>query len=294
MYLPRSVSLFFQGSISLLILQISIFSAASINLLFYPMRLFSSSSWLASLLVAVVSVNLARAQGNLGGDQSTCTVSPRWVHKGCFDDVGNGLHANFKWRLSASVTSERYYPGYRGQITVDFCLTACGGHGFRYAALYLGTECYCASSFPNPDPPATTNGRGDLVGTRPGVAVANSVCNLPCSGNSAQTCGSNRAATVFQDLSFTNATDVRTAVNYLYLGCYNNINPGPMFVSTRTTSTFSCLTYCALLGYPFAARSGVDFNTGATTCGCGTTVQSGLQIPESNCFNYCNGTSGAV
>lgn len=282
----------------MLILQNSTFYAASIYQHSNSMRLYSSSSsssWLASFLGALVFLDAARAQGNLGGDQSSCNNSPGWVHKGCFDDTSNGRHANFKWQLSSTATSERYYPGYTGLITVEFCLTACRGHGFRYAAVYAGTSCYCASTFPNPDPPTTgssTSGPGALIGTQPGVAVANSVCNTACAGNALQTCGSGSAANVFQDLSFSNATAVTAVSNYGYVGCYNNINPGPMYTSIKTISTLSCQTYCAALGYPFSSRSGIDSNTG-TTCGCGTEVQSGLQIAESNCFNYCNGTSGA-
>ena len=274
----------------------STFHAASISLRFNSMRLSFSSSWLASSLAALFYVNQATAQGSLGGDQSSCNSSPGWVHKGCFDDTGNGRHANFKWQLSSTVTSERYYPGYSGVITVDICLTACRGHGFRYAALYSGTQCYCASTFPNPDPPTTgltTGGPGALAGTRPGVAGANSVCSSPCAGNGSQTCGSASAAAVYQDLSFTNATEATAPANYGYLGCYNNINPGPMYTSIKTVSTLSCQTYCAALGYAFSSRSGIDSSTG-TTCGCGSEIQSGLQIAESSCSNYCNGTGGAV
>lgn len=264
--------------------------------LFPSFSLFPSSSWLASGLGALVFINAARAQGELGGEQSSCNGSPGWVHKGCYDDAGNGRHANFNWQLAATAGSERSYPGYTGLITVEFCQRACRGHGFRYAALYNGKECYCASTFPNPSPPATgstAGGPGALAGSRPGVAVANSVCNTACAGNALQTCGSGSAADVFQDLSFSNATDATAIANYGYVGCYNNINPGPMFISIKTPSTPSCLAYCAALGYSFASRSGIDSNTG-TTCGCGTEVQSGLQIPESNCNNYCNGTGGAL
>ena len=265
------------------------------------MRLFSfssspsGSSWLASFLGPLVFVNVAWAQGSLGGDQSSCNGQPGWVHKGCFDDAGNGRHANFKFQISTSATSERYYPGYT-LITVDSCLAACRGHGFRYAALYAGTNCYCASTFPNPDPPTTgssTGGSGALIGTQPGVAVANSVCNTACAGNALQTCGSGSAANVFQDLSFSNATQIAAVSNYGYLGCYNYVSPGPMYTSIKTISTLSCQTYCAALGYAFSSRSGIDSNTG-TTCGCGTEVQSGLQTDESRCINYCNGTGGAL
>lgn len=259
------------------------------------MRLSSSSSWLASFLVTLIYVNPVKAQGNLGGDQSSCNSSPGWVHKGCFDDTGNGRHANFKWQLSSTATSERYYPGASGLMTVELCQTACRGHGYRYAAVYSGTNCYCASTFPYPDPPTSgsTTGPGVVVGVSPGVSVANTVCKTACAGNVLETCGSGSSSNVFQDLSFTNSTDALAVINYGYVGCYNNINPGPMFVSIKTISTLSCQTYCAALGYAFSSRSGVDSSTG-TTCGCGSEIQSGLQIAESNCNTYCNGSSGAV
>ena len=97
---------------------------------------------------------------------------------------------------------------------------------------------------------------------------------------------------VYEDPSFTNATNVQTPSNYLYLGCFNNINPGPMFLVIETVSTVSCETYCGQMGYPYSARGGIDSNTGSTTCGCGTEVQSGLQIAESNCAANCDGTTG--
>lgn len=264
-------------------------SSPKFRLMYVP-----SAAWWGSLLVALCCPTYVLAQGSYGGDQTPfCSADQAWVYKGCYDDDGNGRHANFNWQLSSSSNSERFYPGFNGPVTVDICLQACRGHGFRYAALYYGTECYCASIFPNPNPPSTSNGQGTLAGTQPGTAVSGSVCSSGCNGDSSQTCGAGSAASVYQDNTFTNNTAVRSASNYRYLGCFNNVNPGPMYTSIRTTSTISCQSYCGSLGYPYSARSGIDSDTGATSCGCGTEIQSGLQIDESNCNTNCDGSTGA-
>ena len=239
----------------------------------------------------------AFGQGSAGGSQASCSAAQSWVYQGCYDDTNNGRHVGFNWQLSSSTNSEKYYPGYTGSVTVDICLLACRGHGFKYAALYYGTECYCAAEFPSPNPPAsgsTSGGVGTASGNNPGTQTSASQCGSTCAGNSSETCGGGGAASLYFDPSFTNNTgSAGAASNYNYLGCYNNVNPGPMYISIETTDTVSCVQYCAALGYPYSSRSGTDSQTTTTTCGCGTEIQSGLQIAESNCAFYCNGSSTA-
>ncbi len=155
----------------------------------------------------------------------------------------------------------------------------------------------CAADFPSPNPPSsgsTSGGVGTPSGNNPGTPTTASQCNSACAGNSAEICGGGSAASLYFDPSFTNDTASAGAVsNYNYLGCFNNVNPGPMYISIQTTSTAACVQYCAALGYPYSARSGLDSQTTSTTCGCGSEVQSGLQIAESSCANYCNGSATA-
>lgn len=230
------------------------------------------------------------------------------------DTTNNGRHAGFPWQLSSSTSDAKYYPGFTGPMSIETCQTACRGHGFKWAATFYGTECYCAPEFPlATNPSSTTSGPGTPAGNNPGTPTSSSQCQSTCNGNSSEFCGGGDAASVYFDPSFSNNTATAsdpgqykymwvTAEHILlastadsgFSGCFSNINPGPMYQTIQTTSTAACAQYCGLLGYPFAGRSGVDSNTGATTCGCGSEVQAGLQIDESNCFNYCNGTSGAA
>ena len=247
-------------------------------------------------LAALCFASTALAQGSVGGDESVCSASQAFVYKGCYSDSANGRHVGFSWQLSSSTSDAKYFPGFTGTMNVEICLAACRGHGFKWAALYYGTECYCAPEFPlATNPSSTTSGPGTPAGTAPGTPTTQSQCGSVCNGNANETCGGGGAASVYFDPSFTNNTAAASDPGqYKYLGCFNNVNPGPMYMSIATTSTVSCVTYCGLLGYPFSARSGIDSNTGSTTCGCGSEIQSGLQIAESNCFNYCNGSATAV
>lgn len=77
----------------------------------------------------------------------------------------------------------------------------------------------------------------------------------------------------------------------IYVGCFSYLNPGPTYALIRTESTPSCLEYCGSLSYLFASRSGPDSNTGATSCGCGTEIQSGLQVADNRCATACDGVS---
>lgn len=258
-----------------------------------------SLQWLGSLLFLLRFISISIAQGSYGGSQSSCTDLQAWVSKGCYSDDDNGRHVNFNWLLSSNPQSQNYYPGFSGSMTVDICLKACRGHGFRYAALYYGTECWCASVFPNPDPPSngiTSGGSGSPKGNNPGVATSGSNCNSKCNGDLTQTqfCGSGSASNVYEDPSYTYSAASQSASKYLYLGCFSNINPGVAYQTLRTTDTASCQDYCSKLGYPFSSRSGPDSDTGSYNCGCGTEVQTGLQLDESRCSFNCDSSAGGA
>lgn len=255
--------------------------------------------WLCSAIAVLLSLgSTTLAQGNIGGSQASCAGSNvTWNYRGCYNDefgISATRHAGMNWqlRLNSDVPSQSY-PGYTGTITVLFCQQACRGHGFRFAALYTGAECYCASAFPNPQPPtsgSTTSGPGALPpNTNPGAAVDISYCNSRCTGDATQFCGGSTYAAVYEDPSFSSDTSLQSPAYYGYLGCYQTASPGNLYVALTTTSTISCETYCGRLGYPYSARLGIDTDT-FNTCGCGTEIQAGYQLPaDTPCRYACNG-----
>ena len=254
-------------------------------------------SALKGFLLALSFIPNVIAQGDIGGSQASCAGSQdNWQQLGCYDTGNSGRHANFNWMLQSSTSDPKYYPGFTGSsnMSVDICLEACRGHGFKYAAIFYGIECYCNPIFPALNAPSSNNassGPGSPTGSNPTLAVAQSNCQSTCSGNSSEYCGGGDAAEVYMDPSFPTSTTVDAATNYKYLGCYNNINPGPMYTTIATPDTPTCVKYCGQLGYPYAQRSGNNANTGST-CGCGTEIQAGYQIAESDCNMNCDGTTG--
>ena len=237
------------------------------------------------------------AQGSAGGEQSSCSASQAWVSKGCFDTTNNGLHAGFDWQLSSSTSDANYYPGFTGSssMTTETCLQACRGHGFKWAATFSGSDCYCAPQFPLATNPSSTNsGPGTPLGSSPGTPASSTACTSSCMGNSSEYCGGGDAANIYFDPSFSNDTAKASDPNqYSYVGCFSDVSPGPLYMTIETTSTADCTQYCGKVGYSFAGRSGIDSQSGTATCGCGSEIQAGYQIDESNCSNYCNGTAGA-
>ncbi|KAI4143192.1 MAG: hypothetical protein L6R39_004670 [Caloplaca ligustica] len=226
----------------------------------------------------------AIAQGNAGGDQTaTCSAAQNYTYVGCYDDTQNGGKANFPFLLSTVAGNLKSYPGYTSSanLTIDVCATACRGHGHRYAGLYR----------------TTTGGLGGYAGTNPGGRVANSFCGTPCPANSSQTCGGTGYLQVHQDPTVpvdTSPPTLGAAGNYLYFGCITGANGGTSFMNIKTPSTISCQNYCGLLGYAYSIRNNLD-SVGTTTnnCGCGPELPAGLQVAETTCNRYCNGTTGA-
>ena len=244
----------------------------------------------ATLVASLAALTTVLAQGTYGGDQSSCSAAQSWVYKGCYPAQQNGNHAGFLWLLSSSTTNEKYYPGYTGSanLTVEQCQMACRGHNFQYAALWYGTECWCAPQFPTPQGSSnTSSGTGIILGTAPGTT--GSGCTSTCRGNTTEFCGGGSASNIYQDPSY--SVSAGSWQDYKYLGCFSNVNPGPTFVRVATTSSVSCASYCGALGYAYMTRSYYDSATGQTTCGCGSEIQAGLQIAESSCFYNCNGTN---
>ncbi|KAL8980283.1 MAG: hypothetical protein Q9205_004589 [Flavoplaca limonia] len=250
----------------------------------------------------------ASAQGRLGiGDQAACSPTyTSFQYVGCYGDALNGAKAGFPFRLITAATDPKSYPGYTSSanLTVDICNTACRAHGFDVSMMYAAVECWCSTQIPYPQPPSsadTTNGNGPYLGSSPGTQSPGTSCSLRCPGNNTQVCGGQSHGSVYADLSFVNDTSPATigvAANFGYFGCYTNSGGGPGFIQIHAPSLESCQNYCGGLGYAFAVRNNVDSPPSATgqanNCQCGPEIQAGLQVPESQCDKYCNGTGGAA
>lgn len=243
----------------------------------------------------------ATAQGRLGiGDQSACAPTySSFQYVGCYGDALNGGKAGFPFRVETSPADPKAYPNFsNANLTVDICTTACRAHGYDYALLYAAVECWCSTQLPYPEPPASgdANSIGIYRGDSPGTPSPGSSCSFRCPGNDSEICGGQSHGSVYADHSFVNDTSPATigvSANYGYYGCYTNSGGGPGFISIHSSSLESCQNYCGGLGYAFAVRSTIDSEP-TYNCQCGPEIQAGLQVAESDCSKYCNGTSGAA
>ncbi len=108
--------------------------------------------WKLGLLLLGLAT-IARPQGDIGGTQSPpCTASQGYSYKGCYSDDNNGAHMNFDFQVIPNTTVDKAnYPGFGTAITQLSCQIACRGHGYKWAAAYNGSQCYCSSIWAAPN-----------------------------------------------------------------------------------------------------------------------------------------------
>ncbi|TFK85981.1 WSC-domain-containing protein [Polyporus arcularius HHB13444] len=120
---------------------------------------------LPSTPVASSSAPSASAPSN---STSTSGVPAGWTALGCRKDNVKGRTLNVD-----AYTSQN--------MTVASCIAHCSARGHTIAGVEYARECYCGSAF--------VNGGG--------AAIADSACNMACTGDSASVCGGPDALTVF-------------------------------------------------------------------------------------------------
>ncbi|KAF8556655.1 DUF1929-domain-containing protein [Imleria badia] len=94
-----------------------------------------------------------------------------WSYKGCLAEPGNGQRV-FPYELDWTTNN-----------TVDACLNQCAAFGFPVAGLEYGEQCFCGDTSD-----ITTNG---------GTYVADSQCNIACSGDPIHLCGAGNRLTTY-------------------------------------------------------------------------------------------------
>jgi len=93
-----------------------------------------------------------------------------YLSQGCYNEASNG-----RLLSGASYTNQ-------SGMTVESCVKFCQASGATYAGLEYGRECYCSSSLP------TTTVTADA-----------SKCNMLCTGNSNEFCGSTSILNVYKN-----------------------------------------------------------------------------------------------
>lgn len=158
-------------------------------------------------------------------------------------------------------------------MTYAVCASFCSG--YNYLGLEYGSECYCGNSY---SAPTTSSPSTD--------------CNMPCSGNSAQTCGAGNRLTLFKRNTAVTVPSNATVPGYGYSGCYTD-STGARVLADKTysdgakMSIENCAAFCA--GY---AYFGTEY---AQECYCGSTLKNPTtKVSEGDCAMVCSGNGTEI
>ncbi|KAL2154832.1 hypothetical protein VTH82DRAFT_3508 [Thermothelomyces myriococcoides] len=211
----------------------------------------SSKTLLASL--ALSCLPLSFAQLSIPTD-----LPDSWEYRGCYTDVP-GRTIN-----SASYSDD-------ANMTIAACLDYCASEGFPYAGTEYSVECFCGTTL-HPD----------------SEKVADSKCNMPCSGAPNEPCGAGSRLSLFYSSAVTGPAANPGVNDFIHLGCYTEgrtgraltYNPGlPGANMTVDICTAACLEADYIL-------AGVEYGG---ECYCGNTIANGAAPALAGCTMVCNG-----
>ncbi|KAJ7050010.1 hypothetical protein C8F01DRAFT_1068250, partial [Mycena amicta] len=182
--------------------------------------------------------------------------------------------------------------------TVPGCIAECGAAGFKVAGLSWGNECFCGNEL---------GGTAALNVPGSGLAVPQTECNLPCTGDASTTCGGGFRLSVYtvpavarrtvpRDIRPSPSLEKRTCPG-TPAPCYVDScdNPSLPFLSSKSsTQTIpGCIAECGAANYSLAGLSWAD------ECFCGnelggTAASERLAIPQTECNLPCAGDAGTI
>ncbi|OCK79181.1 WSC-domain-containing protein [Lepidopterella palustris CBS 459.81] len=224
----------------------------------------TSTSLVASTVASSSTVSTSAATtGSLTG----------YISLGCYNETHDRRALNGAGRAGTPTN------------TLESCAAFCSG--FAYFGVEYGAECYCGQSiYVNSIKQADQSG-----------------CNMPCAGNSAETCGGSDFLNMWYTnntvtSTFTTATASTTAPittmtgpvvvasvgNYLSIGCYNEVPNGRALtvksVANNSMTVELCAAFCSGTTY-FGVEYGAE-------CYCGNTIPStSALVTDGRCSMTC-------
>ncbi|KAJ3925140.1 MAG: hypothetical protein NXY57DRAFT_907426 [Lentinula lateritia] len=157
-------------------------------------------------------------------------------------------------------------------MTVPECIAYCSSNNWAYAGVEYASECYC-----------------DQVLHEVGSQVtAASDCDMPCTGDSSQTCGGPNLIDVYWDGDSIIPSSPPTLYKsyWSYSGCFvddttQRTLAQQVYPDSGIVTPPSCADTCAFYGYTVM---GTEFGG---ECWCGNTTNSASQLPDTSCTMTC-------
>ena len=137
-------------------------------------------------------------------------------------------------------------------MTLAYCRSFCDSMGYFLSGTEYSDECHCGSAL--------------LSGGT--VLESNSTCDMPCSGDSTESCGGSNRLTVYNS---TNVLQNITVAAGVYLGCYSDPDTAKgrsLDGATLTASNMTlemCRAFCDAQGLPLSGTEyGVEWSVFVT------------------------------
>lgn len=155
-----------------------------------------------------------------------------WQYEGCYTDVAG-----------RTLNGGGYADG--NNMTIESCIAYCSSHGFQYAGTEYSVECFCGS--------------GLATGA---TEVADSVCNMPCSGDATQPCGAGSRLSIFHTTETVGPQPNPGVNGYVHMGCYaegttgRTLTNAPGGIPGAEMTVAKCTAACRAANYILA---GVEY-----------------------------------
>ncbi|KAF7334401.1 Copper radical oxidase [Mycena venus] len=192
------------------------------------------------------------------------TAPAGWNDQGCYtDDVRNRILSDASYSDDA-------------KMTIEACTSYCDGKGFKYSGLEYGKECYCGANAPS-------GGPGNAAD-----------CNMPCSGNTEESCGAGCRKRVYSkepESQPASALCTAAPAPWDYQGCYpdkrtDRILSDATYTDGQNMSIEACTSYCCTGGYSYA---GMEYGK---ECYCGNYLRAqDVAANPADCNMQCTGNA---
>lgn len=153
------------------------------------------------------------------------------------------------------------------------CIAFCANAGYVYAGTEYSSECFC----------------GNTIASA-AAKVADTVCNMACSGNSTQPCGAGSRLSIFHTTEDLGPKTNPGVNGFVHMGCYTEGTTGRTLTYAANTipnaemTVAKCTAACLAANYILA---GLEYGG---ECFCGNTISNGA-TPSTGCTMTCNGNS---
>ena len=206
-----------------------------------------------------------KAPPNPADAVNAAAISP-FKYQGCYtDNSPNGRSVKFQEPDSNT-------------LSVESCVATCKSKGYTIAGMEYSSQCFC----------------DNYIRYSP-TLVADTKCNMACSGNSLQKCGAGGYISIYSNGTMTPyvpAAAQKTGLpgSWTYKGCLSDKDQPrslPYLIESKTNnSNVNCLTQCQLFGY---GAAGTEYGE---QCFCGdvqNVIDAGATLQaEPDCNMVCS------